>query len=177
MRRTLQSPLPSFLQHVIVLSQCLTDLYLPHGLCRLLSQRVSVSLSPSCPGAPAADVGQPRQLFSTSQHCSPGGGANPAPPGDELNRTLSHSLPPLLLCCFWPRQSNRFPVDLTMAGGKEDGEHFSRLGPPRKTSLRPFTPAAGEVESSLVVLGNGLLLVRGGCGEGAAAGKLFAAQS
>lgn len=172
------------------LSQGLTDLYLP---ARSVISRTLMVLSAACClsadglrlthatlSAPAADVGQPRQLFSTSTAAAVRvEGLTRCCWSDELNRTLTprlslwrSSLFSCRLCCFWLRLSNRFPVGMTMAGGKEEASALADLGlhKNKPVTFHPSCWRGGELPSGFE---HGLLLSRGGCDERAAVGKQY----
>ncbi len=142
--------------------------------CCLSADGLRLTLLRSEPRSPCCRC---RAAPSVIQHfdCSPGGGANPPLPKWWIKQD-THS-PPLSLetlsffcqlCCFWLRLSNRLPVGMTMAGGKEEASTLADLGfhKNKPVTYHPSCWRGGELPC-------GLLLSRGGCDERAAVGKQY----
>lgn len=57
------------------------------------------------------------------------------------------------LCCFWLRLSNRFPVGMTMAGGKEEASALADLGlhKNKPVTFHPSCWRGGELPSGLLL--------------------------
>lgn len=159
---TLSAVRPPFLLSCCM-SQGLTDLYQParsvisSAFCRLLSQTHSRRTQEPLLQMYGSPVSY-SALRSTAVWVE---GLTHRRWSDELNRTRTPRLSLwrsfafffCRLCCFWLRQSNRFPAGVTMAGGKEEASALADLGPPQKQACDLSTPAAGGVECSPVVSG------------------------